>query len=110
MACANYRDVGTSTVPVATPTLAPSSEVALYPGDNGRTVVYRQTARFTLDLDPALYPPSDLRLRCSHDSVLHGIEGQDSLVVPRPYVFEAREPGNCRISNGRFEITVQVVP
>jgi hypothetical protein len=110
IACTGYREVGTATAPVATPTLEASSQRALYPGDSGRTLVYKQATRFTLDLDPVYYPPSGLRLRCSHDRVLQGLTGEDKAVVPRPYVFEARELGECRISVAAFEVTVRVVP
>ena len=77
--------------------------------DNGKTFVYNVTSRFSIDLNPQLYPfiknwncvPSGIIGYVSNLSV----KGPDSY----PIGFEAVRVGQCKLTNKDFSITIGVM-
>lgn len=76
--------------------------------DSGKTLVYPETVRFQIELDPQTYLQEKFKLFCPHDGVLVSISNLPSLEVPRSVVrYQAGTPGTCTITNNDFTVTIQ---
>lgn len=77
--------------------------------DTGKTFTYRVTERFMVFLDDNTYPLSDLH--CDPEGII-GFVSNGSVNGPDnyPIMFEAVQPGECRLQNNDFRVHIIVKP
>lgn len=96
---------GTTTTPTPTPGL--TQQYAFTAADNGRTVRFTITSRFTLTLNQQVYPQANLRLVCNPQGAASATTGMPYASPPSYAVqYQVNEVGSCTIQNGNFTLTV----
>jgi hypothetical protein len=94
----------------ATTTLGLTQQYAFTAQDNGKTITYGITTRFSLSLDQQHYPSQNLQLSCQAQNALSAISNAPYAAPPLYAVgYETIAAGNCTIQNGNFILTVIVI-
>lgn len=89
-----------------TPSLTNSYEISA--ADSGKTFTYNITTRFTVILDPNLYPKDELEIR--PEGIVGSISNVPAVQPPLYAVrFETIRAGECILKDRDFQVKIQVV-
>lgn len=91
------------------PSVGQSGPSVIALSDGGRTFTYHVTDRFSVSLDGTRYPVTALTLT---PTGIVGLISNGSINGPEDYpvMFEAVQPGECRVENRDFRVRIVVEP
>ncbi len=103
------RQKPTGTVlPVPQPSISQQFEITAK--DNGKTVVYTITSRFSLILDQQQYPKEAMKVTCQPAGVVGSISNVPPVAPPLWITrYEGVEPGECTVTDRDFSVTIRIV-